>query len=124
MMARPHLQDLLLRHDGTSAPYWVTALSFRPYMHAGIPPVHMHAGIPPAACVCSLLFVRRYGVPASGADDFEQVAFNQVYAQAMSADLAAASSHKEVQQRAWDKLLGKTTMFSPQLLMDNGEFWA
>ena len=61
-----------------------------------------------------------YGVPASDADAFEDVARKHVYTEAVAAALAEGKSEAEVAAAVHAALLGKTTMFTPKLLTDNG----
>ncbi|KAL0054042.1 hypothetical protein WJX82_002859 [Trebouxia sp. C0006] len=61
-----------------------------------------------------------YGVPASDADAFEAVARKHVYTEAVAAALAEGKSEAEVAAAVHAALLGKTTMFTPKLLTDNG----
>jgi hypothetical protein len=61
-----------------------------------------------------------YGVPASDADAFEEVARKHVYTEAVAAALAEGKSEAEVAAAVHAALLGKTTMFTPKLLTDNG----
>ena len=61
-----------------------------------------------------------YGVPASHADAFEEVARKHVYTEAVAAALAEGKSEAEVAAAVHAALLGKTTMFTPKLLTDNG----
>lgn len=59
-----------------------------------------------------------YGVPASAADAFERVARDTVYASAAAATRAAGSSEEQVADLVSKSLQGKTTMFSPRLLVE------
>lgn len=59
-----------------------------------------------------------YGVPASAADGFEEVAFQTVLATAMAARLSDGATQQEACNAASRQLLKKTTMFSPQLLLE------
>ena len=61
-----------------------------------------------------------YGVPASDADAFEAVTRKHVYTEAVAAALAEGKSEAEVAAAVHAALLGKTTMFTPKLLTDNG----
>jgi hypothetical protein len=66
---------------------------------------------------CSLVPLDgRYGVPACEADAFEEVARQSVYGCALRG--CQPSKAKNAAHKA---LLGKTTMFSPKLLLDKGE---
>ena len=62
-----------------------------------------------------------YGVPASDADTFEGVARRHVYTEAVAAAVAEGKSEAQVAAAVHSALLGKTTMFTPKLLMDNGK---
>lgn len=62
-----------------------------------------------------------YGVPASDADAFEDVARQHVYTEAVATAVAEGKSEDQVAAAVHSALLGKTTMFTPKLLMDNGE---
>ena len=62
-----------------------------------------------------------YGVPASDADAFEDVARRHVYTEAVATAVAEGKSEDQVAAAVHSALLGKTTMFTPKLLMDNGE---
>lgn len=62
-----------------------------------------------------------YGVPANDADAFEDVARRHVYTEAVAAAVAEGKSEAEVANAVHAALLGKTTMFTPKLLTDNGE---
>lgn len=62
-----------------------------------------------------------YGVPASDADAFEGVARRHVYTEAVAAAVAEGKSEAEVAAAVHSALLGKTTMFTPKLLTDNGK---
>lgn len=61
-----------------------------------------------------------YGVPASDADAFEDVAQRHVYTEAVATAVAEGKSEDQVAAAVHSALLGKTTMFTPKLLMDNG----
>lgn len=61
-----------------------------------------------------------YGVPGSDADKFEAVVRQHVYNQAVAAACTEGKSEAEVAAAVHAALLGKTTMFSPQLLLDAG----
>lgn len=61
-----------------------------------------------------------YGVPASHADAFEEVARKHVYTEAVAAAVAEGKNDSEVAAAVHAALLGKTTMFTPKLLIDNG----
>lgn len=61
-----------------------------------------------------------YGVPASDADAFEDVAQRHVYTEAVATAVAEGKSGDQVAAAVHSALLGKTTMFTPKLLMDNG----
>lgn len=61
-----------------------------------------------------------YGVPGSDADGFEAVVRQHVYSQAVAAARAAGKSEAEVAAAVHTALLGKTTMFTPELLLDAG----
>ena len=62
-----------------------------------------------------------YGVPASDADAFEDVARRHVYTEAVAAAVAEGKSEAEVANAVHAALLGKTTMFTPKLLTENGK---
>ena len=62
-----------------------------------------------------------YGVSASDADAFEDVARRHVYTEAVATAVAEGKSEDQVAAAVHSALLGKTTMFTPKLLMDNGE---
>lgn len=62
-----------------------------------------------------------YGVPASDADAFEDVARRHVYTEAVAAAVAEGKSEAQVAAAVHSALLGKTTMFTPKLLTDNGK---
>lgn len=62
------------------------------------------------------MLLGRYGVPASAADAFEEVARQQVYGHALRNEQVHDANSK-----AHFTLLKKTTMFSPKLLVDAGE---
>ena len=62
-----------------------------------------------------------YGVPASDADAFEDVARRHVYTEAVATAVAEGKSEDQVAAAVHSALLGKTTMFTPKLLMDNGD---
>lgn len=61
-----------------------------------------------------------YGVPASDADRFERVARDSVYSRAVARLQAAGASEAEVWSQVERALMGKTTMFSPRLLVEAG----
>lgn len=61
-----------------------------------------------------------YGVPGSDADSFEAVVRQHVYKQAAAAAAAEGKSEAEVAAAVHTALLGKTTMFSPELLLNAG----
>ena len=56
-------------------------------------------------------------MPGYAADGFEKVAEGQVYARALQAE---RKTGREASVAAHRTILGKTTMFSPQLLVDAG----
>ena len=60
-------------------------------------------------------FGGRYGVPGCSADSFEEVAQKQVYARALQAEGKRGGDACDAAHKA---ILGKTTMFSPKLLLD------
>lgn len=62
-----------------------------------------------------------YGVPASDADAFEDVARKHVYTEAVAAAVAEGKPEAEVAAAVHAALLGKTTMFTPKLLLDSGK---
>ena len=64
-----------------------------------------------------------YGVPASHADAFEEVARKHVYTEAVAAAVAEGKNESEVAAAVHAALLGKPTMFTPKLLLDNGTHW-
>lgn len=57
----------------------------------------------------------RYGVPGCAADAFEEVAQKQVYARALQAE---GKRGRDACDTAHKAILGKTTIFSPKLLLD------
>ena len=61
-----------------------------------------------------------YGVPASHADAVEEVVRKHVYTEAVAAAVAEGKNEAEVAAAVHAALLGKTTMFTPKLLLDNG----
>ena len=63
----------------------------------------------------------RYGVPGSDADGLEKVAEKKVFHQAIRNSVAEGLMRKsDAASETQRVLLGKTTMFSPKLLMDAG----
>ena len=63
----------------------------------------------------------RYGVPGSDADGLEKVAEKKVFHQAIRNSGAEGLMRKsDAASETQRVLLGKTTMFSPKLLMDAG----
>lgn len=60
-------------------------------------------------------------MPGCAADAFEKVAEQQVYARALQAE---RKTEREASVVAHRTILGKTTMFSPQLLLEAGApYW-
>ena len=65
--------------------------------------------------------LHRYSVPACDADALEGVASRTVFAPAAAELAAAGADEAAVRARAERALMGKTTVFSPRLLLDNSE---
>lgn len=61
-----------------------------------------------------------YGVPGCHADGFEAVVKQHVYKQAVAAASTEGKAEAEVAAAVHTALLGKTTMFSPELLLNAG----
>lgn len=61
-----------------------------------------------------------YGVPAAHAEAFETVAKTHIYHQAIGSSLEKGASLEEAELLALQTLLGKTTMFTPKLLLEHG----
>lgn len=61
-----------------------------------------------------------YGVPGSHADSFEAVVKKHVYSQAVAAAQQEGKAEDDVAAAVHTALLGKTTMFSPKLLVEAG----
>ena len=59
-------------------------------------------------------------MPGCAADAFEQVAMQHVYTEGMATALAEGLTPSQARDRAHYALMGKTTMFSPKLLLDQG----
>ena len=61
-----------------------------------------------------------YGVPGSHAEGFEAVVKKHVYSQAVAAAQQEGKSEDDVAAAVHTALLGRTTMFSPKLLVEAG----
>lgn len=62
----------------------------------------------------------RYGVAGSDADGFERVA-KEYFRKALQTSIAEGTlTEADIDSKVHEVLLGKTTMFSPKLLIDAG----
>ena len=59
-------------------------------------------------------------MPGCAADAFERVALEGVYAEGVATAQAEGLTPDQARDRAHYALMGKTTMFSPKLLLDKG----